>query len=119
MRSLPTIVLLLISLCGCANQPEGPEVAREVVLKHIGDKVGTVGPFNRKDKKELQSLSPQDRSAAIGLLDQGALGFLICSPEGNDPAPTATGGALADLIKVDRIIFVRGGQIVGDFPAVK
>jgi hypothetical protein len=43
---------------------------------------------------------------------------LICSPE-TGAAPRAESGALADLIKVDRIIFVHNGQIVGDFAATK
>jgi hypothetical protein len=100
------------------NSPESPEVAREVVLKRIGDRVGTVGPFTRKDKKELASLSAPDRATATALLDRGALGFLICSPD-NGTAPGASNGPLADMVKVDRIIFVQNAQIVGDFPAVK
>ena len=118
MRRVSIVVLSSLLLPGCANQPGGPEAARQVVSNHVGDGVGTVGPFTRKDKKELASLSPQDRSAATALLDEGALGFLICSREDGTPPPTG-GGALADLIKVDRIIFVRGGKIVGDFPAAK
>ncbi len=118
MRSFPFIVLFLSLLCSCSTTPGGPEVAREVVLQHIGPGVGTAGPFNRKDKKELGSLSPQDRSTAITLLDRGALGFLVFGPD-NGTQPAATGAALADMVKVDRILFVQGGKIVGDFSAVR
>jgi hypothetical protein len=118
MRSTSIIVLSLLGLGGCANPANAPEAARQVVLQHVGGTVGTVGPFTRKDRKELESLSPQDRNAANALLDRGALGFLICSPE-NASTPHADSGALADLIKVDRIIFVHNGQIVGDFAAAK
>jgi hypothetical protein len=118
MRSTSIVILSLMMLGGCANPPGGPEIARQVVLQHVGGAVGTIGPFNRKDKKELESLSPQDRSTALALLDRGALGFLICSPE-TGAAPRNANGVLADLIKVDRIIFVQDGQIVGDFAAVK
>ena len=118
MRSPSIAVLSLLLLCSCTSTPGGPEAAREVVLKRIGDGVGTVGPFTRKDKKELESLSPQDRTTAAALLDHGALGFLICSPDNGTAAPAST-GALADMVKVDRIIFVQNAQIVGDFPAVK
>lgn len=118
MRSASIIVLSLLALCGCANPANAPEAARQLVLQHVGGAVGTVGPFTRKDRKELASLSPQDRNTANALLDRGALGFLICSPE-NGAAPHTEGGALADLIKVDRIIFVQDGRIVGDFAAMK
>ena len=118
MRTAALAVLSLLFFSGCASETGGPEVAREVVLKHVGEGVGTVGPFNRKDKGELASLSPQDRATAIALLDLGALGFLICSRSDGTTPPT-TGGKLADLIKVDRILFVQNGQIVGDFRAVK
>jgi len=118
MRSLSPLVLTVLLLCGCANESAGPEAAREVVSNHVGEGFGTVGPFTRKDKKELEALSPQDRSAAVALLDRGAVGFLICSKENGAPSPAA-GEALADLIKVDRIILVKNNRIVGDFPAVK
>ena len=88
------------------------------MLKHVGDGVGTVGPFNRKDKKELDSLSPPDRSAANALLDHGAVGFLIFRADDGTKSPPA-GAALADMVNVDRILFVQHGQIVGDFAAVK
>ena len=118
MRSTSILLLSLLVLCGCANPANSPEVARQVVLQHVGGTVGTVGPFTRKDKKELESLSPQDRSTSITLLDRGALGFLICSPD-DGTTPRNANGVLADLIKVDRIIFVQNGQIVGDFMAAK
>jgi len=118
MRAVSIVVLGASMGAGCANELGGPEAARQVVSNHVGDGVGTVGPFTRTDKKELASLSPPDRSAATALLDAGALGFLICSRE-DGAAPPAGGAALADMIKVDRIILVRGGKIVGDFPAAK
>jgi len=118
MRPILIIVLSLLVLCGCANPANAPETARQVVLQHVGGTVGTVGPFTRKDRKELESLSPQDRNSANALLDRGALGFLICSPE-TGATSHAESGALADLIKVDRIIFVHDGMIVGDFAATK
>lgn len=118
MRSASIAVLSSLLLCSCASAPGDPEAARGVVLKHIANGVGTVGPFTRKDKKELESLSPQDRTTAAALLDRGALGFLICSPD-NGTAARASNGALADMVKVDRIIFVQHAQIVGDFPATK
>lgn len=118
MRSVSILVLSLFMLGGCATEPGGPEAARAVVLKRIGDGVGTVGPFNRKDKKELESLSPQDQKAAAALLDQGAVGFLICLPD-DGTTPRVTNGSLADLVKVARIMFVLRGEIVGDFPAAK
>ena len=89
-----------------------------MVLQHVGPGVGTLGPFNRKDKKELGALSPQDRNAAIALLERGALGFLVFGPDDGSKTPTA-GAALADFVNVDRIVFVQHGQIVGDFAAVK
>ena len=118
MRTTSIIALSLLALGGCANPANRPEVARQVVLQHVGGTVGTIGPFNRKDKRELESLSPQDRNTAIALLDGGALGFLICSPD-DGTTPRNANGVLADLIKVDRIIFVQDGQIVGDFAAAK
>ena len=118
MRTTSIIVLSLLALGGCANPANRPEIARQVVLQHVGGTVGTIGPFNRKDKKELESLSPQDRTTAIALLDRGALGFLICSPDDGTAQRNAS-GVLADLIKVARIIFVQDGKIVGDFAAVK
>jgi hypothetical protein len=118
MRSALFVVLSLLMWSGCANPPGGPEAARQVVLQHIGNGVGTVGPFNRRDKAELASLSPQDRSTAVALLDRGAVGFLVFGPD-NGTAVHAANGKLADLITVDRILFVQNGQIVGDFLAVK
>jgi hypothetical protein len=118
MRSASIIILSLLMLGGCANPANAPEAARQVVLQHVGGKVGTVGPFTRRDRKELASLSPQDRNTANALLGRGALGFLICSPD-DGTTPHAEAGPLADLIKVDRIIFVQDGLIVGDFAATK
>src|SRR4051812_26273234 len=120
MRSASLFTLSWLLLSGCASVPDGgPEAAREVVLKNVGEGVGTVGPFNRKDKKELESLSPQDRSAAVALLDRGALGVLVFGPNKEAKRAATTSGALADLVVVDRILFVQRGQIVGDFAAVK
>jgi len=113
-----SIVGLSLLLGSCSTTPGGAEGAREVVLKHVGDGVGTLGPFNRKDKKELASLSPQDRAAANALLDHGAVGFLVFGPDDGTKSPAA-GAALADMVNVDRILFVQHNQIVGDFAAVK
>ncbi len=118
MRSLPILLVCLLPLCGCASAPDAPEAAREVVLKHVGDGVGTVGPFNRKDKRELASLSATDRAAANALLDRGALGFIVFGPDDGTKTPAA-GAALADMVSVARILFVQRGEIVGDFAAAK
>lgn len=118
MHFIALLILSAFLVAGCTSTPGGPEAAREVVLQHVGAGVGTLGPFNRKDKKELGALSPQDRNAAIALLDRGALGFLVFGPDDGSKTPAA-GAALADLVNVDRILFVEKGLIVGDFAAVK
>jgi hypothetical protein len=118
MRRQSLLLLCLLPLFGCASASDAPEAAREVVLKRVGEGVGTVGPFNRKDKRELAALSPTDRAAANALLDHGALGFIVFGPDDGSKSP-ASGAALADLVNVARILFVRRGEIVGDFAAAK
>jgi hypothetical protein len=118
MRRALLLLSCLLTFAGCASSPEAPEAARQVVLKHVGEGVGTVGPFNRKDKKELASLSPADRAAANALLDRGALGFIVFGPD-DGTKTAASGAALVDMVNVARILFVQHGELVGDFAAVK
>lgn len=91
-----------LALFGCAAPPAGTEILREVVLHHVGGDFGTVGPFYKDRKKELDVLVPQDRARAAALLDQGAAGFLIYQP-GNAGAA--------------RIVLVEKDHVVGDFSA--
>lgn len=93
------VFLFALSLAGCTT-PAAPELSREVVLRHLGGDFGTVGPFTKQRKKELDVLAPADKQAATALLEQGAFGFLIY----------AQGGA-----RPQRVILVAKDKVVGDY----
>jgi hypothetical protein len=107
-----------LALTGCNSGPANGEADREVVLKYVGGNFGTLGPFSKKTKKELQALSSKDQAAAGELLDRGAVGFVIFGPDDGSKAHTKS-GTDADLVNVDRIILVQKGQVVGDFRAAQ
>src|SRR4051794_11738267 len=90
----------MLLLAGCGSTGGRPEKTREVVLQYLGGDFGTVGPFGRERKKELDVLAPADRTAALALLDQGALGYTIYQSN----APTA-----------QRMILVAKDKVVGDY----
>lgn len=103
MRSL-LLVLLVLLAGGCAAAPTTSEERREVVLEYVGHEVGTVGPFSKKGQRELDGLSEKDRKEVVGLIERGAVGFLIIEPDASRP---------------NRVIVVSGKRIVGDFPVPK
>ena len=104
MTRFLTIVLIL--LAGCTTSPGNSEANREVVLKYLDADVGTAGPFSKQGKRELDVLSEKDRATALGLLERGAVGFVVFAP-----AHSAEAGSVA------RIVLVLSGKVIGDFPA--
>ena len=107
MQRLLFSFLFAVLVAGCGTTPMGSEAAREIVLQYLGGDVGTVGPITRNAKNELGGLSEADRRKAEGLIDQGAVLFLVY--DRNSPA-SQSGGA-------SRLILVRSGSVVGDFHA--
>ena len=110
--------MLAVLLAGCGSMPESAEMAREVVLQHVGGDARTAGPFKKKSMQELETLSGKDRSEAVALFERGAVAFLVFTAETGTPPPGSEGKA-ADPIAASRIVFVQHGKIVGDFHAAK
>ena len=96
--------LLVVLLSGCATSSSDPETTREVVLKYLNSDVGTTGPFSKRNPKDLEILSPADRTQATALVDRGAVGFVIFG--GAQKPGSETGG---------RIVLVQNGKVVGDY----
>lgn len=109
MRSYCLAVLILVA--GCATAPTTSETEREIVLKYVAIDVGTVGPFTKKGKQELNILSEKDRAAAAALLEQGAIGFVVY-PKAASSSPTNP----ADRRPGARVILLQHDRVVGDFP---
>jgi hypothetical protein len=118
MKRFSTAVLL--ALCGCASQQSlvEAEAARQVVLSHLGADAKIAGPVSKKERKELEVLSQSDRDRALVLLESGATCFFVFGPDFNTVMHTKD-GPIMDFIKVERIIFVSDGHVVGDFPVKK
>lgn len=110
--ALASSITLLLS--GCATASSSPEAQREVVLQYLDASVGTAGPFSRQAKKELDFLSPKDRTDVLALLDRGAVLFLVFEP----PKPGTNGKSTATA-SASRAILVSQGKVVGDFRAPK
>ncbi|PTX94563.1 hypothetical protein [Opitutus sp. ER46] len=106
---LASVLVLLPLLSACGTSSMGSEAMRGVVLQYLGSDVGTVGPFYKGGKKELDVLAVAERSRAESLIDGGAALFLVYS----STLATRTRGATG----ADRIILVQHGKIVGDFAA--
>jgi hypothetical protein len=98
MKRLPLLLCLLTF--GCSTTTSSPEFAREIVSRHLGGDFGTVGPFTKQRKRELEVLAAADQKTALGLLEEGALGFLIYEP--NQP-------------KARRVSLVLKDRVVGDY----
>jgi hypothetical protein len=118
MKRFSAVVLLIF--CGCTSPSSvgDGEAARQVVMHRLGSDAKIGGPISKDGKKELDVFSPKDRSAASALLDRGAFGFLVFVPDYSIVFHTKN-GIIADSIKVDRIVFVVGSEIVGDFHVEK
>jgi hypothetical protein len=84
-------------------------------LKYLGQQAKTGGPFSTEGKEELAVLTDRDRIAARALLKQGALGFLVFTPDYATSIDTATGPLV--MIKVGQVIFVSGDRVVANFRA--
>jgi hypothetical protein len=98
------LALLVLLFGACASAPTTGEERREVVLEYVGHEVGTVGPFSKKGQRELDGLSEKDRNEVLGMIEHGAVGFLIIEPNVSLP---------------NRVIVVSGKRIIGDFPSPK
>ena len=107
MRSYCLATLILLS--GCATAPTTSESEREIVLKYVASDVGTVGPFTKKEKHEINILSEKDRAGAAALLDHGAVGFVVY-PKTSGASSTST-----DARPGTRVILLQHGRVVGDF----
>jgi hypothetical protein len=59
----------------------------------------------------LDVLSESDHAVATRLLDQGAVGFSVLIPD----YCMSIDGKNQPPLRLVRIIFVRGGRVVGDF----
>ncbi len=94
------VLLLSLLVFGCGSVTGGSELEREVVSRHLGGDFGTVGPFSRQRKQELDVLAPADRQQALAQLEHGAVGFLIYGPGSEKP---------------QRIVVVLKDQVVGDY----
>ena len=109
--------LLYLAVSGCTtpqSQIDG-EAARAVVERYINNSdAKALGPLTWKTSEDFQHLSDVDRQKASELLAQGVLGFSVCVPDYSLIIHTSK-GPLLDMIKIDRIVFVRDTQIVGDF----
>jgi hypothetical protein len=112
---MPAALAALLFLGGCATRltPLEAETERQVVLKYLGTDVQTAGPISREGKVELAVLSAKDREAALALLSHGAVGFLIIGADPKTAVALKTGDG--DSLNVERIIFVAGTKITGDF----
>lgn len=71
-------------------------------MQYLGGDAGTAGPFFKHQKKELDILSPKDRSDAIAWLDRGAVAFVVYEAR--------AGGTT-------RAVLVMDGRVVGDYRA--
>ncbi len=109
-RFLPVGFLIIGLLSGCGTTALDSESTREVVQQYLGvdSAVGTAGPFGKGGKKELDVLSAPDRQKAEGMIDRGAVLFLVYA------ANTATADSAAP---VSQVILVQSGKVVAAFRA--
>jgi hypothetical protein len=119
-RLVPVGLLIVALLSGCGTTAMDAESTREVVLQYLGADaaVGTAGPFHKGAKSELSVLAPGDRQKAEALLDRGAAMFLVYA--GKAAAAAASDNAANSNTtgsNVNRVVFVQGGNIAGDFRA--
>lgn len=118
MKCIAAIVFLI--LCGCASpqSPDEVEAARRVVLSHLGADAKIAGPISKKAMKDLAMLAQKERSQALALLESGANCFFVFGPDFNTVLHTKN-GPMMDFIKIDRVVFISHGRVVGDFPVNK
>ena len=107
MKNYALVVLVLAA--GCATPPTTAETEREIVLQHVAADVGTAGPFSKQSKRELDILSDKDRIEASGLLDRGAVFFLVFAK--------ADASLSGPNVPKTRVVVVQHGRVVGDFRA--
>ena len=111
--------LLCLAVCGCSTQQSqiDSEAVRAVVERYINNsEAKALGPLTKKTSEDFKWLSEADRQKAEGLLQQGVPGIAVYVPDFSQIIDTAN-GPVRGMIKLDRIVFVRGTEVVGDFKA--
>jgi hypothetical protein len=111
------ITVACIAICGCAS----PQAKREkaTVVAYLGGwwMEKTSGPFSFERTDELDVLRPPRRSAAMALLNDGAVFFLVFKSDESVVHENGQTSWPRGMTKVARIVFSKGGKIVGDFRA--